>query len=81
MRVIDADALKEKLKSTYRYFHIKTDIDEAPTIDAVPVVRCRDCVYYTHNFYGSLICLNEKGMIEPEEDDFCSYGKKETKNT
>ena len=31
-RLIDADALKEKMLGTQRYFHIKYDIDEAPTI-------------------------------------------------
>ena len=32
MRLIDADALKEKLKGTLRYFDIVADIDAAPTI-------------------------------------------------
>lgn len=44
MRLIDADALLEKMKQTYRYFDIKFDVEEAPTIDAVPVVRCKDCI-------------------------------------
>lgn len=79
MRVIDADALKEKLKSTYRYFYIKTGIDEAPTVDAVPVVRCKDCVYYNPN--GFQICKHRNGLFEPADDDFCSYGKREKKNT
>lgn len=41
MRLIDADALKEKMKCTNRYFNIKFDIDEAPTIDPemLPVVQ------------------------------------------
>lgn len=41
MRLIDADALKEKMKCTNRYFSIKFDIDEAPTIDpeALPIVQ------------------------------------------
>jgi hypothetical protein len=43
MRLIDADALLEKMKRTYRYFNIKFDVEEAPTIDAVPVVRCKNC--------------------------------------
>ena len=32
MRLIDADALKKKMQGTYRYFQIKYDIDEAPTV-------------------------------------------------
>lgn len=41
MRLIDADALKEKMKCTNRYFNIKFDIDEAPTIDpeTLPIVQ------------------------------------------
>lgn len=41
MRLIDADTLKEKMRRTNRYFDVKFDIDEAPTIDAVPVVHGR----------------------------------------
>lgn len=48
MRLIDADALKEKA-----FFHEidnesyveEEDIDNAPTVDAVEVVRCKDCVH------------------------------------
>lgn len=32
MRLIDADALKKKMQGTDRYFQIKHDIDEAPTV-------------------------------------------------
>lgn len=41
MRLIDADALKEKMKCTNRYFNIKFDINEAPTIDpeTLPIVQ------------------------------------------
>lgn len=42
MRLIDADALKEKMRRTNRYFYVKFDIDEAPTIDAVPLVHGRN---------------------------------------
>ena len=51
MRMIDADALEphEQLEpmgnGQYEYVEVvyKDDIDDAPTIDAVPVVRCKDC--------------------------------------
>ena len=51
MRLIDADALYkpvgqyERLKYTYEYGYVvqKYDIDHAPTIDAIEVVRCKDC--------------------------------------
>lgn len=37
MRLIDADKLPLDI--------MPEDIDNAPTIDAVPVVGCRECVY------------------------------------
>lgn len=72
MRLIDADALKEELnnwavdltKSKFPHY-IKDDadciIDNAPAIDAVPVVRCKDCrhaVDYYHE--GDCYCSNPK---------------------
>ena len=48
MRLIDADALKRRA-ITVRFFGkdimmVPTaEIDNAPTIDAVEVVRCKDC--------------------------------------
>lgn len=50
MRPIDVDELK-KLRDKYVCGEIKFDneyylIDKCPTIDAVPVVRCKDCKYH-----------------------------------
>lgn len=51
-----ADALKENM-----FFHEidnesyaeEKDIDNAPTIDAVEVVRCKDCKHFHKNIWGS----------------------------
>lgn len=43
-------------------------IENAPTIDAVPVVRCRECKHYTPT-----ICHRLNTVVKPF--DFCSYGK------
>lgn len=89
-RLIDADRLHDcimdndihsgimSLKNVYEF------IDEQPTIDAVPVVRCKDCTYF--NAKNSLetqgICMcgekemNYGGEFYPFADDFCSYGKR-----
>lgn len=50
MRLVDADTLiQKKRKGTIGNisgdFVAGFDIDTSPTIDAVPVVRCRECVY------------------------------------
>ena len=42
-------------------------VDAAPTADAVPVVRCRDCRKF--KTYG---CR----MVASGYDDFCSYGER-----
>ena len=47
MRLIDADALKKDLTRFYgNEVTAKELIDEQPTVDAVPVVRCEDCRWY-----------------------------------
>ena len=55
-------------------------VDIAPTVDAVEVVRCKDC-----KLYGNYDMKNHKrlkfhwcrkfGNIT-KEDDFCSYGER-----
>ena len=54
MKLIDADALIDKYQreigvDLYRY-NVIQDLVNAPTVDAVPVIRCRDCIY--KNEYG-----------------------------
>ena len=71
MRLIDVDAFLEKMKRTSRYFDVKFDIEEMPTIDAVPVVRCRECKY--HN---KPPCPMRLSFNWTEDDDFCSYGER-----
>ena len=69
-RLIDANALLEKLKKTSRYFTVKFDIEEAPTVDAVEVVRCKDCI--SHKLNGRCALLD----IVMGGNDFCSYGER-----
>lgn len=51
-------------------------IDTAPTIDAVPVVRCKDCRYCDPE---NKHCDHPMGTLAPfprKDDDFCSYAKR-----
>lgn len=84
MRPIDADALNYTKafapcgNGKYEAVNIvyETDIDAMPTIDAVPVVRCKDC-----SFFGTKVvtdegrgdCLNFGVMMK--DDCFCSFGE------
>lgn len=96
MRLIDADALKRAiteyhngLKPHYisklvdaEIADIQDIIDEQTTIDAVPVVRCKDCVAVSV-CNDELVCerISEvmdgyyRGTVEVvKPDDYCSKG-------
>lgn len=74
MRLIDADAVKFNFQYgrddngilLVPYRDAKKLIEAAKTVDAVPVVRCRDCRKF--KTYG---CR----MVASGYDDFCSYGE------
>ena len=76
MRAIDADALNidfydeyETEDDAYAYGYIsKHQIDTAPTIDAVSVVRCKDCKHrpIKEDANGENYGFN---LIEPTEGD------------
>ena len=79
MRLIDVDAFLEKMKRTSRYFDVKFDIEEMPTIDAVPVVRCRDCKHAWIHPCGYVYCHRDgRNAYEMtfNLDSFCSYGER-----
>ena len=73
MRLIDADALIEEAltEGAYGYVDAK-QIADAPTIDAVPVVRCKDCAV-PHNKYTGCPMLN--GLVTPP-DFYCPFGER-----
>ena len=49
MRIIDADVARDKLLYGEAYIsdelasYIERIFEELPTVDAVPVIRCKDC--------------------------------------
>ena len=52
-------------------------IDDATTVDAVEVVRCRDCKQYEIHKPKVLENCERNGYIIPmKPDDFCSYGER-----
>lgn len=80
MRLIDADKLeRQEYWGNERCFEYvdAEDIDNAPTVDAVPVVRCRDCKHYEIHKPKVLENCERNGYIIPmKPDDFCSYGER-----
>lgn len=80
MRLIDADALLQRAIphgwSTPKWVS-DIVIDDAPTIDAVPVVRCKDCKWWglsSHNTFDIHICKRHNGVRF--ESDFCSKAER-----
>ena len=81
MWLIDADvALRHKRKMSGADFGgefwdeavLVSDIKNAPTIDAVPVVRCKDCAV-PHNKYTGCPMLN--GLVTPP-NFYCPFGER-----
>ena len=74
MRLIDADALDTA--PWEEPGDAGKAIRNAPTIDAVPVVRCKDCDHRTHDGSGKPYCLALEMYLNKELDFFCSYGER-----
>ena len=101
MRLINLDALSERLetlavhytalgnaKVAEDYKFILRILGNEAAVDAVPVIRCRDCKFWEP--YGSKGSRKAGGPLELEggcmkwrgrrlESDFCSYGKERAK--
>lgn len=87
MRLIDADALIEKsLRDAncymdnndikHGYHNVQCLIYDAPTIDAVPVVRCKDCLWYVRSMIKQDGTLDER--YKPDWCDLYRRGREET---
>lgn len=48
-----------------------------PTVDAVEVVRCKDCKWWKRmNGDKRLQCFHNHGLIRTTENDYCSRGER-----
>lgn len=90
MRLIDAD--DRKLRTELTYYTCWTGIDEVPylfavdmldkaaTIDAVPVIRCKDCKHYFEKEWivggGSYTTCWYQTIANAQPNDFCSRAER-----
>lgn len=77
-RLIDANALIKEAyaEGAYGYVDAK-QIADAPTIDAVPVVRCKDCIRRYDTDECPMCFLSEGQYYEFTRDDgFCDRGER-----
>ena len=84
-RLIDANAfLKDILTAgigktiiEYSESDIGYMIRKRPTVDALEVVRCKDCAWYENGKDYEPYCNHPThGIPYPNDDDFCSYGER-----
>ena len=85
MRLIDADELPVKTDGHKQYV-LYTAIEDAPTIDDVPVVRCKDCKHRGDHevcpLHDIRLCFDGDGHMDEVEDDktedefFCYRGER-----
>ena len=77
MRLIDADSLMDEANSDGAYGYVDAkQISEAPTVDAVPVVRGSECKLQTGSgFYpGMLFCVEHGIYVDP--NGYCYLGER-----
>lgn len=88
MRLIDADELKKKVymeEDPYGYTKmvvLETDVDEAPTIDAVIVIRCKDCALWNDTDSEHLIgyCTEGDGEKITFRNEWCCWAERRDEN-
>lgn len=85
MRLIDADAFKlyvqrcilidEDLSTEQIERYLLAAIDGFTEIDAVPVVRCKECKHL-YDELDDYRCMSHRGLVRICENSFCSYGER-----
>ena len=81
MRLIDVDALKKRVSELivpdWTRILIGSWVDAAPTVDAVPVVRCKDCKHHEVFKNGVNGWCNGHGA-PTDVTYFCADGERRT---
>lgn len=89
MRLIDADELTSKLREWQEYEKARDDCNAimvrrfinfakgSATVDAVPVVRCRDCESRLPDGTCKQWRIGSDGeLADVDNEDYCSYGER-----
>ena len=99
-RLIDADAIidfidmahtRNTLETCFSERDVVDMLESAPTVDAVEVVRCKDCKYQRKVWiedkrykFGGFLCVScdrnddifASHTVDGDDNDFCSYGER-----
>ena len=74
---IDVGHLRHPGELCYSEVNVANLLLHAPTVDAVEVVRCKDCFYYTpveDNFGKCVFLIGEHQYVVP--DGYCYLGER-----
>lgn len=79
MRLIDADKIRYRDMSDGRvpagvWYTFMDDIQKQPTVDAIPVIRCKDCKWYEMGEEETY--CRELGIFNTDYTSYCSYAKR-----
>ena len=76
MRLIDADNLKIPNDAPYKA-SVKRVVAQQPTVEAVPVVRCKNCTRWGTGAAGEAAHVKccEFGKYMVGENGYCVYGE------
>ncbi len=82
-RLIDADKVAEAIAWLDEYdfviwHEVQKCIDKAPTVDAEPVVRCKDCTRYApfKDIDGVCLAHNTGVLIVMSQNGYCNLGER-----
>ena len=75
---IDVGHLRHSGALCYSEIDVANLLLHAPTVDAGPVVRCRDCKHWHKDtvFCGYMSYGKASERVNWYADDFCSYGER-----
>ena len=64
--------------------HVLTAIERTPTVDVVPVIRCKDCKHSEPWYRDRMRCSmwdEEGNLVCVWDDGFCSYAERKEDET
>ena len=92
MKLCDLDEIKVCVDRQYKYCHgytgvkktiyreailaVKSILHSTKPVDAVPVVRCRECKHCDPENYHCDHPMSTAAPLRRKPDDFCSYGER-----
>lgn len=78
-RLIDANALIKEANADGAYGYVDAkQIADAPTVDAVEIVRCRECKFGSWDSEpdDAMVCVRTNDGFWRSGNDFCSRGER-----